>query len=61
VCENTRSFTNCNQHLLIELLSVINFHREIEPTNSLQYILPDDDQNNSLKHVIDHLCGIMPM
>jgi hypothetical protein len=30
---------NCNQELCIELLSVINFHCEIEPTaNSLQYL-----------------------
>jgi hypothetical protein len=28
---------NCNQQLCIELWSVINFHREIEPANSLQY------------------------
>jgi hypothetical protein len=30
---------NCNQELCIELWSVINFHREIEPANLLQYIL----------------------
>jgi hypothetical protein len=29
---------NCNQELCIELLSVINFHCEIEPANSLQYV-----------------------
>jgi hypothetical protein len=38
VCENTRSVTNCNQQLCIELSSVINFHRETEPANSLHYI-----------------------
>jgi hypothetical protein len=30
---------NCNQELCIELWSVINFHREIEPANLLQYFL----------------------
>jgi hypothetical protein len=28
---------NCYQELCIELWSVINFHREIEPANLLQY------------------------
>jgi hypothetical protein len=31
---------NCNQELCIEKLSVINFHCEIEPANSLQYAVP---------------------
>jgi hypothetical protein len=30
---------NCNQELCIELSSAINFHREIEPANLLQYII----------------------
>jgi hypothetical protein len=30
---------NCNQQLCIELLSVIRFHRETEPTSALQYAL----------------------
>jgi hypothetical protein len=33
---------NCNQQLCIEHWSVINFHREIEPANLLQYV---DDIN----------------
>jgi hypothetical protein len=32
---------NCNQELCIELSSAINFHREIEPAELLQYIYID--------------------
>jgi hypothetical protein len=37
VCWNSRRVLNCNQQLCTELWSVINFHREIEPANLLQY------------------------
>jgi hypothetical protein len=33
---------NCNQELCIELSSAINFHREIEPANLLQYVFLRD-------------------
>jgi hypothetical protein len=34
---------NCYQELCIELWSVINFHREIEPANLLQYCVSGYD------------------
>jgi hypothetical protein len=39
---------NCNQQLCIEHWSVINFHREIEPANLLQY---DSDLYSTKMHL----------
>jgi hypothetical protein len=41
---------NCNQQLCIELLSVINFHREIETANLLQY----NDDDFLSKYAVQH-------
>jgi hypothetical protein len=47
---------NCNQELCIELLSVINFHCEIEPASSLQYGIAVSDSTVVVRTMVASHC-----
>jgi hypothetical protein len=48
----SRRVANCNQQLCIELWSVINFHREIEPANLLQYLQANADISMQMQQLL---------